>query len=378
MSVPVTTPAGLPAIDHAVRRRSITTMVETRGHDCDAVLYTDLTDVRWLSGFSGSNGWALIHGGELVVGTDGRYGDRARAETAGSGATVVVETRPQRLYERLVEALVGATRVGLDSSTTSHREWLRLADDLPLDHLDSFVKVQRQIKNVAEIARIERAAGAADAALAEVEPLVLAAADEAVTEADIRDELEYRMRVHGADDRSYATIVAAGPDNAARPHHEVSRRDLRTGDTVIIDVGALVDGYHSDMTRSYVVGPPTARQMEIYDLVAASQQAGLDAVGVGVGACDVDRACRAPFEDAGFGDWFVHGTGHGVGLDIHEAPFLSVTGEAVLVEGNVVTVEPGLYRGGFGGFRIEDLVVVTGDGHRVLTHTPKRSLSTTP
>jgi Xaa-Pro aminopeptidase len=378
MSVPVTTPAGLPAIDHAVRRRSITTMVETRGHGCDAVLYTDLTDVRWLSGFSGSNGWALIRGGELVVGTDGRYGDRARAETAGSGATVIVETRPQRLYERLVEALVGATRVGLDSSTTSHREWLRLADDLSLEHLDSFVKVQRQIKNVAEIARIERAAGAADAALAEVEPLVLAAADEAVTEADIRDELEYRMRMHGADDRSYATIVAAGPDNAARPHHEVSRRDLRTGDTVIIDVGALVDGYHSDMTRSYVVGPPTARQMEIYDLVAASQQAGLDAVGVGVGACDVDRACRAPFEDAGFGDWFVHGTGHGVGLDIHETPFLSVTGEAVLVEGNVVTVEPGLYRGGFGGFRIEDLVVVTGDGHRVLTHTPKRSLSTTP
>ncbi len=365
----------LPPIDHA---RRVWLLQEALGrglgNGCDALLFTDLTDVRWLTGFGGSNGWAVLRADDLVLGTDGRYGERARAETAGSGASVVAEQQRSRLNQRLVESLRAAGRVGLDARTTPHAEWDRLSADLCLEPMDSLVKAQRQVKDAAEIARIEAAAAAADAALAEVEPLLLATADEPVTEADVRNELEYRMRLHGADDRSYATIVASGPDHAARPHHEAGDRTIVEGDTVIIDVGGLVDGYHSDMTRSWVIGEPTAQQRDLYQLVAASQQAGLDAVRDHLPASDLDRVCRDVFVDAGYGEWFIHGTGHGVGLDIHEPPFHSTTSDDVIMRDHVVTVEPGLYRGGFGGFRIEDLVVVTETGCRVLTHSPKRPL----
>jgi len=153
---------------------------------------------------------------------------------------------------------------------------------------------------------------------------------------------------------------------------QVGDRTIVAGDTVVIDVGALVDGYHSDMTRSYVIGEPTAQQREIYDLVQGSQTAGLEALRNGVTAPAVDSACRDVFDAAGYGDWYLHGTGHGVGLEIHEPPFHSQVSDEVIQTGNVVTIEPGLYRQGFGGIRIEDLVVVTSDGHRVLTHHPKQ------
>jgi Xaa-Pro aminopeptidase len=360
-------------IDH--RRRVETLQLQLAaglGNGCDALLFTDLVDVRWLTGFTGSNGWAVIRQDELILGTDGRYGERARAETASAGATVNAETSRVQLHEKLVGSLAGARRVGLDPTSTTHAEWRRLSLDIDLEATDSLVGRQRQIKDVGEIERMAAAAAAADAALAEVEPILIAAADAPVTEADVRNELEYRMRLHGADDRSYETIVASGPDHAARPHHEPSSRTIVEGDTVIIDVGALVDGYHSDMTRSYVIGEPTQRQREIYELVERSQRAGIEALGAGATARAVDSACRDLFTEAGYGDWYLHGTGHGVGLQIHESPFHSQMSDEVLVAGNVVTVEPGLYRVGFGGFRIEDLLVVTEAGSEPLTHTPPR------
>lgn len=362
----------LPPIDHARRVAIVQETLRSAGHGCDALLYTDLTDIRWLTGFTGSNGWVVVTTDDLVLGTDGRYGDRAAAETAGSGATVFAETTRAHLEERLFESLRGTRRVGLDATTTSQSEWTRLTAHLGLQPLGSFVKARRQVKDDAEIVRIEAAAAAADAALADVEPMLFATLDAPVTEVDIRNELEYRMRVRGADDRSYDTIVAAGPDHAARPHHEPSRRPIVEGDTVIIDVGALVDGYHSDMTRSYVIGEPTSRQRELYELVSRSQRAGIDAVAARVGTRAVDGACRSVFIEAGYGDWFLHGTGHGVGLEIHELPFHSQASQDVLNEGHVVTVEPGLYRVGFGGFRIEDLLVVTETGSRPLTQTTPR------
>ncbi len=361
-------------IDHA-RRVAIIQSGLALGNGCDALLFTDLVDVRWLTGFSGSNGWAVVRGDEVIVGTDGRYGERARAETTSAGATVYAETTRLGLHERLVASLAGTARVGLDPSTTSQAEWTRLAADVALEPTESLVGHQRQIKDSAEIERMQAAAAAADTALAEVEPLLFATVDEPVTEADIRDELEYRMRRHGADDRSYETIVASGPDHAARPHHDATRRRIVEGDTVIIDVGALVEGYHSDMTRSYVIGEPTEQQREIYALVEDAQRAGIDALAPRVMAKAVDSACRDLFVDAGYGDWYLHGTGHGVGLVIHESPFHSQASDEVLVAGNVVTVEPGLYRVGFGGFRIEDLLVVTETGSQPLTHTPPRPFS---
>jgi Xaa-Pro aminopeptidase len=358
-------------IDHAARLASIQARLPL-GNGADALLFTDLVDVRWLTGFTGSNGWAVVTADALVLGTDGRYGERARAETAQVGATVIAETSRVKLHERLVESLDAARSVALDPASTSHAEWRRLADDLALQPTASLVGLGRRVKDDAEIERITAAAQAADAALVEVEPLLLGTVDAPVTEADIRNELEYRMRLHGADDRSYDTIVATGPDHAARPHHEVSRRAIVEGDTVIIDVGALVDGYHSDMTRSYVIGAPTDEQREIYALVEAAHAAGIAALRPGVPVRDVDSACRDLFAEAGYADWYLHGTGHGVGLEIHEQPFHSQVAEDELAVGNVVTVEPGLYRVGFGGFRIEDLLVVTEDGSRPLTYTTPR------
>ena len=347
-------------------------MLTTGEHGCDALLFTDLVDVRWLTGFTGSNGWAVVRADDVILGTDGRYGERALAETVTAGATVHAEPTRPALHERLVVSLRGASQVALDPSTTSQAEWTRLSAEVRLAPVASFVAQQRQIKDDAEIERIAAAAAAADAALIEVEPILRATVDSPVTEADVRNELEYRMRLHGADDRSYDTIVASGPDHAARPHHEATRRTIVDGDTVIIDVGGLVDGYHSDMTRSYVIGEPTAEQQEIYSLVEAAHRAGIDALRAGATAKDVDSASRDLFVEAGYGDWYLHGTGHGVGLVIHESPFHSQASDEVLAAGNVVTVEPGLYRVGFGGFRIEDLLVVTETGARPLTHTSPR------
>jgi len=362
----------LPPIDHRSRVVALTERLCER--NAAAFLVTDLTDVRWLTGFTGSNGWVVVGNDRIVLGTDGRYLDRARDETAGSAVEVIAERVPAKLWERLVELCGGATVVELDPAAVTHAMWDRLVTELPIKASVSPIVELRRRKDDAEIARIEAAAEAADAALAEVEPLLLATVDEPITEHDVRIELEYRMRRHGADDRSYNTIVAAGPVHAARPHHEVSRRTIVDGDMVIIDVGGLVDGYHSDMTRSWVIGDPTAQQREMFELTAASQQAGLNALKAGVAAVDVDSACRACYVEAGYGDWFLHGTGHGVGLQIHESPFHSQVSTETLIAGDVVTIEPGLYRNGVGGVRIEDLAVVTGTGHRVLTHAPQRKL----
>jgi Xaa-Pro aminopeptidase len=231
------------------------------------------------------------------------------------------------------------------------------------------VESERRTKDEAEIARIAAACRIADQALAEIAPRL----GDGLTEAEVRNELEVRMRQLGASGPSYETIVASGPTNAALPHHRPTDRRIETGDTVIIDVGALVDGYHSDMTRSYVAGPPDSDQQYAYDVVLQAQVAGVAAVRAGLSARELDAVCRDAITAAGYGDWFTHGTGHGVGLLIHEDPFAGRTSDAILQVGDVVTVEPGLYREGFGGIRIEDLVVVTSDGCRVLTASPKGS-----
>jgi Xaa-Pro aminopeptidase len=330
---------------------------------------TNLTNIRWLTGFTGSNAFVAVLPDRLVLVTDGRYGDRARAELAAAGVDADIEIgfTAAEQHAAFVSALAGRDRVGAESITLSHHRWQALAADLPVTPADGLIEDLRRTKDTGEIARITAAAAAADAALAEVAPLL----GTGMTEHDVRTELEYRMRLHGADGPSYDTIVATGPEHAARPHHEVGRRRLVDGDTVVIDVGALVDGYHSDMTRSFVVGEPNTHQLELYDLLLGVQLAGLAAVVDGVAASEVDATCRRAVTDAGYGEWFLHSTGHGVGLVIHEDPFESPVSTQVLRAGDVVTVEPGLYRVGFGGFRIEDLVVVTDTGCRILTHAPK-------
>ena len=342
------------------------------GLDGATLLVSNPSNIRWLTSFGGSLGWVVVGPDRTALVTDGRYAERAGADLAAAGLAGVVDvvvgtTRPQ-LRDHVV-ALAGAGPVRAESDHLTHAQWLDLAAELTLVPDDGTVARLRRVKDRGELARMAHAAAIADTALAAVAPTL----GDGLTEADVRDELEYRMHRAGADGPSYDTIVASGPDNAARPHHHTGRRRIVEGDTVIIDVGALVDGYHSDMTRSFVVGAPSAEQAAVYDLVLEAQLAGLDAVRAGGTAREVDTACRGLIADRGYGDWFLHGTGHGVGLDIHEDPFASQVSTAELLVGDVVTVEPGLYRGGFGGFRIEDLVEVTADGGRRLTHLSKDS-----
>ncbi|NNE11639.1 MAG: aminopeptidase P family protein [Ilumatobacter sp.] len=337
--------------------------------DLPALAVTNLTNVRWLTGFTGSNGSVAVLPDRVVLVTDGRYRDRAADELSAAAveAEIVVGFSQPEQHQAFVQAFHGLDRIGAEAASLTHTRWEALAADLPITSADGLVEDGRRTKDAGEIARIEAGAAAADAALAEVAPGLLG-----MTEAEVRMELEYRMRAHGADGPSYDTIVASGPQHAARPHHEAGERRIVEGDTVVIDVGGLVDGYHSDMTRSYVVGrEPTDEQREVYEVLRGVQLAGLDVVASGVAAKDVDAACRERIHDAGYGDWIRHSVGHGVGLLIHEEPFEAPTSTAELRTGDVVTVEPGLYRVGFGGFRIEDLVEVTSTGCRILTASPK-------
>jgi Xaa-Pro aminopeptidase len=225
----------------------------------------------------------------------------------------------------------------------------------------------RRVKSPAEVDRIARAARIADDALAEVAPRVSPGA----TEVEVRDALEAAMRRHGADDVSFATIVATG-DNAALPHHHPTSRRIAAGEAVVVDFGALVDGYHSDMTRTFVVdGPGAGEMIERHGIVRAACEAGVAAVAPGVVACEVDSACRRVLAAAGLEGELTHGVGHGVGLLIHEAPWVNARSRDVLRPGDVVTVEPGAYRVGLGGARVEELLLVTDSGHLVLSNSPK-------
>jgi Xaa-Pro aminopeptidase len=359
----------LPPIEYAGRADA--TRARLADHAADALAVTNLTNVRWLTGFTGSNGSVALLPDRLVLVTDGRYRERAADELAAAGVAgeVVTGFTKGEQHDLLVGVFAGIGRVGVEADSLVHSQWSALARDLPVVGADGVIEDGRRSKDAGELARIAEACRCADAALAEVAPVL----GDGMTEADVRMELEYRMRRHGADGPSYDTIVASGPTHAARPHHEASSRLIVEGDTVVIDVGSIVEGYHSDMTRSYVIGDPNEQQSEIYALLLEIQDAGVAAVAAGVAARDVDAACRSMIADAGYADWFPHSVGHGVGLLIHEDPFESPTSTSELRVGDVVTVEPGLYRVGFGGFRIEDLVEVTETGCRTLTASPKDS-----
>ena len=337
----------------------------------ETCLITDLSDIRWLTGFSGSHAWLVARHQELFLLTDGRYVEQARAEIEAHCAVVeVIECRTLAAMQKATETLTqGSATVQFQDSQLTYQNFLALQAELSstLMPCDSSIKFLRRQKDDIEIQLIESACLIADHALQQCVHLL----STGVTENEVRDELEYAMRRLGADGPSYDTIVASGPTNSARPHHHPTGTKIENGHTVIIDVGALVAGYHSDMTRSFVVGPMSSEQAEWYEAVRAAQQAGVEACRPGVQVSEIDAACRRVLSQAGLEQYFTHGTGHGVGLVIHEEPFINSSGQAILQPGDVVTVEPGLYRGGFGGFRVEDLVVITEHGCRILNTSPK-------
>ena len=342
----------------------------------DAAVIVEPANVRWLTGFTGSNGTVVVLGtGEAVLVTDSRYAEQAPAQLAESGCGDDVEVVvARRAAEAAAERLEGTARLGLEDSVAWGEQirWSKAveAETVPLT---AMVESLRAIKDDAELARIQAAARIADAALAAAEPMLRPG----TTEMQIQQALDDAIRAAGASGPAYDTIVASGP-NSALPHARPTDRQLRAGDLVIIDVGATVDGYRSDMTRSFVLGDADERAAAMLEAVGRSQSAGVAAVRSGIEAGEIDKACRSIIEEAGMGDAFVHGTGHGVGLDVHELPRVTAGSEAVLAPGNVLTVEPGVYFPGFGGVRVEDLVVVTDDGCRPLTLHPKTPLVPAP
>ncbi len=336
----------------------------------EALLVSDLTNVRWLTGFTGSNGWALLAADQVVLFTDGRYGDQATAQLAEAGVDgrVIVGLSGAAILDAIAVEVAPFDSVGFEAAHVTYEQFQRYQGlfKASLVPVGGAVEAERRRKDAGEIARMAEACRIADIALADVEL-------PGRSEAAVRNQLEVRMRELGASGPSYETIVATGPVNAARPHHRPTDTVIAAGHAVIIDVGALYDGYHSDMTRTFFVGEPTPQQLELYEVVLTAQAAGVAAVEAGISTAELDSVCRDAITAAGYGEWFTHGSGHGVGLLIHEDPFINRTGDLKLQVGDVVTVEPGVYREGFGGIRVEDLVVVTDHGCRVLTASPKDS-----
>ena len=340
------------------------------GAGVDALLVTDLVNVRWLTGFTGSAGRALVLPDGVVLVTDGRYEERAAEELAAVGcdATVAIGRSVAAQDEALATAVRGLARVGLEAEHVSWAGVERYRTALPAELVPTsgLVEAERRTKDAGELARIEHACALASQALADVFHLL----DAEPTEAAFALALEDRMRALGADGPSFPSIVASGP-NAAKPHHDPSDRRITDGDCLILDFGALYDGYHSDMTRTALLGDVDPWLQDGFAAVEAVQAAGVAAARPGLAGRALDGVCRTGLTGSGLGDYFTHGTGHGVGLLIHEVPWATAGSVDTLAVGDVVTVEPGVYRAGLGGVRIEDTVVITVDGCRPLTHTPK-------
>lgn len=338
-------------------------------HHCDALLVTKMENIAYLTGFSGSSAFLLLTRGEVVLTTDGRYRDQASSELeqVGVEANVTIGNISFQL-ETIARTCASVTRLGLESAHVPWSFFTRLSSELNAELVPTsgLIESLRVIKDVGEVARIERACAIADLALGEAKQRLL----DGPTESEFAAELEYAMRMHGSSAASFETIVASGP-NSALPHMRPTSRKIASGDLVVIDFGAIVDGYHSDMTRTFVIDAPSASQRAQIQAVALAQQAGVDALAPGVTGASVDGTCRKVLDASGFGEFFTHGTGHGVGREIHEAPSVGAKAPDILRKGMIVTVEPGVYLPESGGVRIEDTLVMTDDGARPLTLSTK-------
>ncbi len=353
-----------------------------RSGDADGFLVTSLTHVRYLTGFSGSNAALILTDGAAILITDGRY--VTQAEVEAPDVEIMLSRNVMAGFVDFVRAQPGRQQWWCEADHLSAGEWLVLGaeDRLSMLPLKGAVESVRLIKDDEEMAHIRHACQISSTAFMEV----IARVQPGWTERDLAAALEFQMRHNGADGAAFDTIVAAG-DHSAQPHHRATDRPIQLGDLVVVDWGAKVNGYHSDQTRTLVMGAARDWQHELLTLVRASQQRALTLlerhfsagpgpesfpeVNLSVATCDVDRAARQVIVDAGFGEYFVHGIGHGVGLEIHEAPMMGATSEGMLLCGSPVTVEPGVYLAGQGGVRWEDLVVATRNGLETLTQAPQ-------
>ena len=364
---------------HAARRAVLAAHLAER--DLPAALITRLLNVRYLTGLDSSSAFLLVRpDGTATLATDGRYALMAE-QVCPDVEILTTRDGPADLLRRAVSE--GRTRAGFeehDVTVAAHDAWLGAVRGVALVRLNRPVERQRVIKDAEELACLRRACELSDAAFADMLPEIRPG----VTEREFARGLERRMVELGAEAPAFASIIAAG-ENGAIGHHHPGDRPFATGDLIVMDFGARYAGYHADMTRTVALGEPADWQREMYDLVAAAQRAGRAALAPGVTSNDVDTAARTVIAGAGQGAYFTHGLGHGVGLEIHEDPFLSPRrqGEdatayagraATLQSGIPITVEPGVYVPGRGGVRIEDTLVVTEGEPESLTKTTRELL----
>ncbi len=359
----------LPPVDVAPRLPRLREHLAAAG--VDALLVTKLANVRYLTGFTGSAGTVLVTVADAVFVTDGRYGERATDELRAAGVDLRIEVGATAAAQRavLVDAVTTGSRLGLEDHSVTwaeQREHAVAFDGVELVPAGLLVEELRRVKDAGELARIRRACAIADEAFAALLPRLA----EGVTERAFAFELEMAMRERGATRNSFDPIIASGP-NGSKPHAVPGERVIGRNELVVCDFGCVVDGYCSDMTRTVSVGDPGPDARHLYEVVLASQLAGRARVAASVECGAVDRASRDVIAEAGWADAFSHSTGHGVGIEIHEAPWVRAAASDTLRVGDVVTVEPGVYLPGVGGVRIEDTVVVGETGAEALTLTPK-------
>ncbi|QRP61119.1 M24 family metallopeptidase [Corynebacterium minutissimum] len=347
------------------RRRLASTLA---GQRIDGVVITHLTHVRYLTGFSGSNGGLLLRKDlSALMATDGRYTTQIADEVPDIEAVLGRDVGPH-----LLSQLDGEMRVGYEADYVTVSQLKRMEEAAPegvtLVPVSGVIEDIRLIKDHIELQKLEEIAALANQALTELIEAGEVAAGR--TERQVAADLEYRMRMLGSERVSFDTIVASG-ENSAKPHHGADDRELRNGDLVTIDFGAHLRGFNSDCTRTFVIGEMTEFAQEIYDIVLRAQEAGVKASVPGASLVDVDAACRDIISEAGYGEYFVHSTGHGIGLDVHEGPSAAKTGTGELAEGMTLTIEPGIYVPGKGGVRIEDSLIITSGAPKIITAYPK-------
>ncbi len=358
------------AVTYSDRRGRLRALIETA--HLEALLVTSATNTRYLTGFTGSNGAVLIGSEPRAdrLATDFRY--QTQVETECPGIDVLIE-RAVGPAVAAHAASTGVVRLGIEAehlSVAAHAGLVEAHRDLELVPTSGLVESLRSVKDDTELVALAEACRISDVALA----ALLTEIRVGLTERQVARRLESLMLDHGAEAISFESIVATGPHSAI-PHHSPTDRPIAAGDLLKIDFGALYAGYHADETRTFVVGAPAADwQREIHALVVEAQRAGVAALGVGVDVRDVDHAARSVIAAAGHAEHFGHGLGHGVGLDIHEAPMIGYSATGILGDRTPVTVEPGVYLPGRGGVRIEDTLVVRTGGPVSLTTTTRELL----
>ncbi|GAB4269499.1 MAG: Xaa-Pro peptidase family protein [Candidatus Rifleibacteriota bacterium] len=336
--------------------------------DCQAVLVTDSTNIRYLCGFSGSCGFLLVTSKDTYFFTDFRYQEQS-AKEIGNAAKIEIfaSNSVATVFKRVKACKIKKLGVERSLSIGAYELYKKEFDGGTLVPVEDYVRQIRQIKDAYEIKCLKKAFSIADKAFANLMEII----KPGMTEIEVAAHLEFFMKKGGSDEPSFATIIASGP-NSSCPHAHPTNRKLKQGEMVKIDFGAVYKGYHSDMTRTIFIGKSTAKFRQIYEIVAKAQSEAVKAIKPGKKCSDIDKVARDIISKAGFGENFGHGLGHSLGLDIHEMPSLAAKCVDEIKEGMLFTVEPGIYIPGWGGIRIEDVFLVEKDRLVKLTKTSNK------